>query len=180
MTNEEILNKVFAVEGGYSNRKHDGGGPTNFGITGRVLKAWRRSQGGFVPHTSGEIETAVQSLTKTEAKSIYINRFIEKPRFGDIADTHLRHLVIDMGINHGRHRTSRWFQRVIGVKTDGIVGSKTLAAINMKDELETKDVYKRLLARRYRGFAEFTVSDPNQLENLVGWINRTNRFLLTI
>jgi len=29
MTNEEILDETFSIEGGYSNRKHDGGGPTN-------------------------------------------------------------------------------------------------------------------------------------------------------
>ena len=177
MTNEEILAEVFDIEGGFSNRKHDGGGPTKFGITGRVLRAWRRDKGGFVPRTAAEIEMAVKSLTKEEAKAIYINRFIERPRFGDIADGDLKHLVIDMGILHGRHRTSRWLQRIIKVKVDGITGSKTIAAINMKDEHETKEVYKRLLARRYRGFAEFTKFDPNQLVNLVGWINRANRFL---
>lgn len=177
MNNEEILADVFNIEGGYSNRKHDGGGPTNFGITGRVLRAWRRDKGGFVPRTAAEIEIAIKHLTKSEAKEIYLNRFIERPRYGDIADEMLKHLVIDMGILHGRHRTSRWLQRIIKVKVDGIVGSKTLAAINMKDELETREVYKRLLARRYRGFAEFTKFDPNQLVNLVGWTNRANLFL---
>ncbi len=177
MTNEEILAEVFDIEGGYSNRKHDGGGPTNFGITGRVLRAWRRDKGGFVPNGAEEIRITVESLTKEEARAIYINRFIEKPRFGDIADGNLKHLVVDMGILHGRHRTSRWLQRILKVKVDGITGSRTIAAINTKDEHETKEVYKRLLARRYRGFAEFTKFDPNQLVNLVGWINRANRFL---
>jgi len=177
MTNEEILAEVFDIEGGFSNRKHDGGGPTKFGITGRVLRAWRRSKGGFIPGNSSEIVTAVKSLTREEARAIYIDRFIEKPRFGDIADGSLRHLVVDTGILHGRHRASRWFQRILGVKADGIVGPKTLAAINMNNERETKEVYKRLLARRYRGFAEFVKSDPKQLVFLVGWINRANRFL---
>ena len=177
MTNEEILDATFDLEGGYSNRKHDGGGPTKFGITGRVLRSWRRDEGGFVPNGAEEIRIAVEALTKKEARAIYINRFIEKPRFGDIADGNLKHLVVDMGILHGRHRTSRWLQRILKVKVDGITGSRTIAAINTKDERETKEVYKRLLARRYRGFAEFTKFDPNQLVNLVGWINRANRFL---
>lgn len=69
MTNEEILAEVFDIEGGYSNRKHDGGGPTNFGITGRVLRAWRRDKGGFVPNGAEEIRIAVQSLTKEEART---------------------------------------------------------------------------------------------------------------
>ena len=180
MTNEEILAEVFNMEGGFSNREHDGGGPTNFGITGRVLRAWRRDKGGFVPNSAEEIELAIKSLTKAEASAIYINRFIEKPRFGDIADDDLRYLVIDMGILHGRHRTSRWLQRILKVKVDGITGSRTIAAINTKNEQEIREVYKRLLARRYRGFAEFTKFDSNQLVNLVGWTNRANRFLLLL
>ena len=74
MTNEEILDETFDIEGGYSNRKHDGGGPTQFGITGRVLRSWRRDNGGFVPSDAEEIEIAIKSLTKEEAKAIYINR----------------------------------------------------------------------------------------------------------
>lgn len=165
----------------FTNRKSDGGGPTKYGITGRTLKDWRRQTNGVIPYDAPSIAAAVQALSRDEAVSIYMENFIKKPRFGEINDLNLRHLVVDTGVLHGRHRAARWLQRVLEVKVDGRVGPNTLAAINWNDNKDkTREIHKKLLARRYRGFADFVQSNPSQLVWLEGWVNRANTFLLKL
>lgn len=109
---------------------------------------------------------------------MYQGLYILKPRFGEIRDGALRALAVDTGVLHGRQRGGRWLQEVVGgLKLDGQVGDKTLAAINAGDP---RRIFTRLLARRLRGVADFVQSAPDQLVNLEGWINRCNEFLLDL
>ena len=39
---EKFLEMLFGLEGGYSNRKADLGGPTNYGITQDTFDSWRK------------------------------------------------------------------------------------------------------------------------------------------
>jgi len=48
-----------------------------------------------------------------------------------IEDGRLRALVVDAGVNHGVRRAAKWLQRAAGVEEDGIVGPRTLAAVNV-------------------------------------------------
>ncbi len=179
--NEAIVVEVINFETDkYTNRASDGGGPTKYGITGRTLRDWRRSNAMHVPTNGASIESAIQALSRKEAVEIYINRFIKEPRFAEINNFNLRHLVVDTGVLHGRRRAARWLQRVVEVKTDGFVGPNTLDAINWRDQHGATEVYKKLLARRYTGFADYVQSQPSQLVFLEGWVNRANYFLMKL
>ncbi len=173
----DVIADVLKREGGFVNDPDDGGGPTNFGITAEPLCEFRREVGGFVPKTVDEIREAIKSLSKNEARTIYQRLYIDRPRFGEIKHPELRALVIDTGVLHGRHRAARWLQGVAKVKADGWVGDITLGAVNGRS---WRPIYLGLLARRYRGFADFVWSRPSQLKFLKGWTNRANEFLLRL
>ena len=173
----DVIADILRREGGFVDYPDDGGGPTNGGITVAALCEYRREVGGFVPKTVDEIREAMHSLSKKEARAIYEQLYIEKPRFGDIKHPELRALVIDTGVLHGRNRAARWLQGVVGVKADGKVGPITLGAVNGR---QWRSIYLKLLARRYRGFADFVQSKPSQLKFLKGWTNRANEFLLRL
>jgi len=168
---------ILRREKGFVDDPDDGGGPTNFGITIETLCDWRRSVDGFVPTTVKDIREVMQNLSAKEARAIYRQNYIQKPRFGDIKHPELRALVIDTGVLHGRHRAARWLQEIVGVEVDGRVGPMTLGAVNGR---QWRSIYKKLLARRYRGFADYVQSKPSQLKWLEGWVNRANEFLLRL
>ena len=174
----DVVGNILRREGSrFTDHPKDRGGPTRWGITGPTLCEYRELIGGYVPQTDEEIRNTIQRLTKTEARDIYEKLYVERPRFGEIKYPDLRALVIDSGVLHGRHRTARWLQGVVGVDVDGIVGSITLGAVNGRHWRKT---HKELLARRYQGFSDFVQDRPDQLIWLEGWVNRANEFLLRL
>ena len=173
----DVIADILRRERGFVDDPDDGGGITNHGVTVAALCEYRRVIGGFVPKTDEEAREAIKALSVEEAMEIYRRLYIEKPHFGDIKHPELRALVIDTGVLHGRHRAARWLQGVAGVKADGWVGDITLGAVNGR---LWRPIYLGLLARRYRGFADFVQSKPSQLKFLEGWVVRANEFLLRL
>jgi len=174
----DVVGDILRREGSrFTDHPKDRGGPTRWGITVPALVEYRKYIGGYVPKTKDECRESMRTLSKAEARDIYEKLYVERPRFSEIKHPELRALVIDSGVLHGRHRIARWLQGVVGVDTDGIVGSITLGAVNGRHWRQT---HKELLARRYQGFSDFVQHRPDQLIWLEGWVNRANEFLLRL
>src|SRR5712672_1934263 len=101
-----ILESVLGTEGGFVNDPLDPGGPTNFGVTAATLGDYRHLGR---PATADE----VQALTRDEALTILGQRYIEAPGFEDIGWIKLRHLVVDMWINHGPRKATLLIQKAL-------------------------------------------------------------------
>jgi len=108
------------VEGGYSNRKTDAGGPTKYGITHNTLAAHRG-----VKSVSAE---QVKAMTLEEAEKIYRKSYWSQSG-GSLLPSGLDYAAFDYGINSGPGRAVRSLQKVVGVSQDGIVGGGTLRAV---------------------------------------------------
>ena len=164
-TNEEIIATVLKYESGFVNDPADAGGATNWGITRATLTAWRKR-----PVTVAEVE----ALTKNEAFSIYLGRYIIRPGFDRIADLRLRHLAVDSGVQHGPPRVVKWLQELLKVTVDGKLGPKTAAAVNGED---AGRLFNRLLARRIRFYGGLISANRSQAVFAKGWLNRVTSFL---
>jgi len=110
---------VFTEEGGYVDNPKDPGGATNLGITISTLSAW---EGRNV--TKDE----VKALTKAKATTIYHANFWNKID-GDALPAGVDYAVLDFAINSGPARAVKFLQRIVGVAQDGVIGAKTLAAV---------------------------------------------------
>lgn len=165
MTNDDIITAILNHEGGYVNNPKDRGGETNYGITIETLSEWRKR-----PVNAAE----VKALTLAEAKQIYLALYIERPGFDKIWNGHLRHLVVDSGVQHGQKRVTQWLQGLLGVTVDGKLGPKTAAAINGED---AGRLFNRLLARRIRFYGTLITSLPSQAVFAAGWMKRAGSFL---
>lgn len=122
MANEtfaKALPYVFSEEGGYVDNPKDPGGATNLGITIATLSAWEGRQ---------VSKPEVRSLTKTKASEIYRTNYWDTIR-GDDLPAGLDYAMLDFAVNSGPARAVMFLQQIVGVAADGIVGSKTLAAI---------------------------------------------------
>jgi lysozyme family protein len=166
VTNADIIAAVLEYEGGFTNNPSDRGGPTNWGITQETLSQWLKR-----PATVRDVE----ALTKDEAISIYLARYIVGPGFDRIADRRLRHLAVDSGVQHGTERAIKWLQALLlGVTADGKLGPKTAAAINAED---AGRLFNRLLARRIRWYGSLISSVQSQATFAHGWMKRAASFL---
>lgn len=130
------LAHVFKFEGGYVDHPRDPGGATNMGITHRTLAAHRRTS---------VSKQDVRDLTKAEAGEIYKQRYWFPVKGGDLPYG-MDLVAFDGGVNSGPSRGAKWLQRALGVKADGAVGAKTLAAaLNAPDGVK---VIQRACAAR--------------------------------
>ena len=135
--NFELAFKILiGHEGGLSLNPNDRGNWTT-GIIGRgELKGTKYGISAMTyPHLN------IAALTLEQAKEIYARDF-----WGD-ADSFpdaVRFDFFDGAVNSGYRQSVEWLQRAAGAKPDGIVGPKTLQAV------QTADPFK--LAKRYNGY----------------------------
>lgn len=173
MTEDQILDMIIANEGGFVDHPDDRGGATKYGITIKTLRTWRGS--------SVTVDD-VRALSKDEAREIYRQRYVRKPRFDAIRDGRLRAQVIDAGVLAGPAQAARMLQRAAGATADGVVGPRTLAAVNRADPvaLNNKFMVERILhlAKTAARRMDSRGNPIDQRAFLVGWMNRATKFLI--
>ena len=144
---------LLASEGGYAELKGDSGGKTNLGVTQAVWENW-------VGHVSGEKE--MRSLTPEMVEPLYKKKYWDACRCDDLPSG-IDYLVFDFAVNAGVGRSAKTLQTVIGTTPDGAIGNKTIAAVNLTDDLINK--FSNEKARFYKSLPTFSVFGN-------GWLNR--------
>lgn len=156
---------ILSFEGGYVNDPHDPGGATNRGVT---IATWR--QVGYDKDGDGDIDVAdLKLITPADA----VNR-VMKPHYWDrwqadrIKSQSVANLVVDWVWASGKYGITG-VQKLLGVKEDGIVGKKTLAALNAQDPRALFDHIHRARAR----FIEDVIARrPTSAKYRAGWLRR--------
>ena len=139
---EKALTHVLGVEGGYVDDKYDKGGKTRFGITEKVARAH-----GY----TGDM----RRLTREQAKEIYHTAYWHRSGAPNY-DAAVGFQVFDIAVNHGIGNAVRMLQRAVGVADDGVVGPRTLSAIN---STSVTDLLMLLNAERLEFFAKLSTFD---------------------
>lgn len=130
MANVDILLPfILKSEGGFVNDPADAGGATNKGVT---IATWRNV--GYDKDGDNDIDVKdLKLLTDADVK----NRVL-KPHYWDrwkadqIQSQKVANILVDWVWASGTHGIVIP-QRLLGVKADGIVGNKTLSAVNFAD-----------------------------------------------
>ncbi|MBS2008244.1 MAG: hypothetical protein JST01_14445 [Cyanobacteria bacterium SZAS TMP-1] len=91
----KVLPLVFDVEGGYSNRADDPGGPTFRGV------AWNFNADYLKEHFGFKTSADIQKLTKDQAAQLYFDRYWVLAGGVGISDTDLAYLHFDTAVNCG-------------------------------------------------------------------------------
>ena len=161
---ERIFDYLLRVEGGYSDDKHDKGGKTKFGIIEEEARDF-----GY----KGDM----QDLTKDFAKNIYLKKYYLGNKLDKVVNDKVALSICDWTVNSGRNGTKN-AQLAINQLTnanldaDGIIGNKTLEALNSADPEKFLEVYHNLQRIYYKGKVE---ADRTQEGFLTGWLNRVQR-----
>ena len=134
MTFFDALAFVLKYEGGYVNHPGDKGGETNYGITRKTARAH-----GY--------QGPMKKIPMEVVRAIYREGYWDKCRCEELPRHALRLVVFDAAVHAGPARAIRWAQAAVGAEEDGIIGPRTLAAIQAapdKDRLALAMIQARL------------------------------------
>lgn len=170
---DAYLTGLIEREGGYVDHPHDRGGPTIWGITEQVARAF-----GY--------HGRMQDMPQSVARQIYTERYWTQPRF-DLVNDHsaaVAEELLDTGVNMGTSVASRFLQRALNVlnqeaKTypditvDGAIGRMTIAALRAYLSHRGKDGHVVLLralnAQQGVRYIEIAEGRPTQEAFVHGW-----------
>lgn len=147
---DAALKFVRLEEGGISDHPEDPGKLTNLGVPRKTLSRWlgRRAS-----------RKEVRELTPATARLIF-KAYYWKPIRGDELPSLLSIAVFDCAINQGPNTAVRLLQRVVGAVVDGIIGPRTLEAVQRAWKRDPEGVLVRFLANRalhYSGLLKVVV-----------------------
>lgn len=186
MANFQLFkNKILDIEGSYQNNPADRGNynkdgelvGTNFGIAAFTYERW---------YGKTATENAMLSLTKNDALEIFEGHFWLRNRIDEIESQVIAEIICDGIINHGTgSRTKKGGVHLAQVAlnelgenltVDGILGSKTLAAINRQAEIRLGKLHNRYRELRIEYYHAIVDSKPSQSVFLQGWMKRMDEF----
>jgi lysozyme family protein len=157
----------------------DVGGRTRFGIAEK-----------FHQDLPKEFFTGSAEDALAEAEQIEQSGYWDRMRLSELADQEVANKLFDMAVNMGVHQAAVLAQRAANgllhgafpvaqslplggtvnrLTEDGVIGAKTLAALNSLDPVRTLQALRDLSADFYRHVASI---NPAQAGNLEGWLRR--------
>lgn len=105
----------------------------------------------------------------------YEAKYLTGPGFDKITVPYLREQLVDFGVNSGPSIAIVKLQGILGVKQDGILGTKTLDALST---IPPMVVNNRLAVERIKLMGRIVSKHPTQLKFLNGWLDRAAQFIV--
>lgn len=145
---EKALAFVLRHEGGYSNDPRDSGGETKFGISKRAYP-----------------DEDIANLTPERAGELYKRDYWDKCSCG-LLPSPIALILFDCAVNQGPAKAIRLLQAALGgLESDGVIGPKTLQAIQNAGALSILPSFVAKRAYQYALHPQFNVYG-------YGWLKR--------
>lgn len=143
----------------------DLGGATNKGVT---IATWRKV--GYDKDGDGDIDVDdLRLLTDRDVRDRVLKpHYWDRWRADEIKSQSVANILVDWVWGSGAYGI-KIPQRVLGVRIDGIVGSKTIAAVNAQDPRRLFELIKQ---ERRDYIERICVTRPTNKKFKRGWLNR--------
>ena len=159
---KKLIPTVLKYEGGYAGNI-DGKICTMKGVT---LDTYRKYFGR--QKTCKELK----GISNAEWEYIFKEGFWDRWKADEINNQAIANLLVDWCWTSGIYGI-KYPQRILGVKDDGIVGDKTIAAVN--NYPNQKELFDKLWNRRKKHFEDIAKTH-NRAKFLNGWLRRLSAF----
>lgn len=163
---EPLAKFILSYEGGFVNDPTDRGGATNKGVT---IATWRAQ--GYDKNGDGRIDVKdLKLITDADAINIMRKNFWNRWKADQIAHQAIANMLVDWVWSSGKHAIVIP-QQMIGVTADGIVGPKTIEALN---RTYASTFFNQLRTRRLQFIDNIIRKNPSQKRFEAGWYRRIN------
>jgi len=179
---DTALRKTLEHEGGYANISGDRGGETYMGISRKFHPDWqgwhivdkvKNEYGGRLPRNFKINNPVLDKLVKDYYKRVFWDRI----HLDEIQNSSLQELIFDFYVNSEKSGI-KVIQSVLrnqfnqNIIIDGIIGAKTIAAINRCKASELFDAIKEARIYFYKQIAQ----RGDNAKFLRGWLHRAYSF----
>lgn len=156
-----VLDKdIIEIEGGYENDPDDAGGETKYGISKRSY-----------PNED------IKNLTIERALEIYTNDFWKPYNLSQIQDQITANIIFRFIVNAGsktaiellQNSLNKFVPIIPSIKVDGILGARTIQAINNVRTIRLQDTLRVGICNYY---LKLVLRKPSQEKYFKGWITR--------
>ena len=158
-----------AKKTGFVNDPDDSGGATMCGLTIATYNIYCKKKGYPMP-----TETSLNNMSFERWADVLKSLFWNRWKADDIISQDIANILVDWvwasGVNGIKIP-----QRILGVKDDGIVGAKTIAAINSTDPIE---LFQKIHDARIKFVDDIVRNRPSQKKFIKGWKRRINAIQL--
>jgi lysozyme family protein len=167
MSFEVAVERLLRHEGGYSNDPRDNGGETYKGVSRRWFPKWR---GWDINDRSNKLNLDHNHQLQQEVKNFYYAYFWVPIRAYEVENDFIADMLFNFAVNMGKKVIVKKTQRILRVTQDGVIGPKTIQALNSINQ--EVFVYHFLLE-----IMEFYIQlGKKQPHYLRGWLNRAVSF----
>jgi uncharacterized protein (TIGR02594 family) len=149
---ERALAHVLEMEGGFTDDRHDPGGPTNFGITLGVFAAWRKVR--VTAANRARLIRDLKAIDRATVAEIYRRRYWDAAHCAELPAP-LAFMHFDAAVNHGVGNAIRFLQEAVGADVDGEIGPETRKATARASPADALGAYAAIRKRRYRALPHF-------------------------
>ena len=165
---DKLIPHILKWEGGakYTNDPLDRGGATKYGITLNTLISNHYD----INHDGKVNVDDVKALQLENFKKILKSQYWDKWKADMIVNQSLANLLVDWLWGSGKYAITIT-QRLLGVPADGVVGMKTINALNASNQ---RIIYNKVWEARKQFYYNIVKSNPSQSKWLKGWLNRLN------
>lgn len=160
---EKLFEKARKI--GYANDPDDLGGATMVGVTLATYTEYCRKKG--YPRPTVE---RLCGITYTQWLDILKTMFWDRWKADEIQNQSVAEILVDWVWASGKYGITIP-QRVLGVTVDGVVGTKTLAAVNAQNP---SNFFDRIVQERKSYIDRICVSRPANNKFKRGWLRRLN------
>lgn len=155
---------ILSWEGGFVNNPNDHGGATNKGVT---IATWQAQ--GYDKNGDGRIDVKdLKMISENDAVRIMRLNFWNRWNADEIEDQSIANMLVDWVWGSGKYGILLP-QRMLGVTADGIVGMRTINALNRQ---KPQEFFARLRQKREQYLRGICVSRPVNKSFLDGWLHR--------
>lgn len=163
----------------FTNDHEDRGGPTRHGVCLNFDKnGWRRAFGEELT------EERIKTMPQSDAALFYWEDDWKRKAHADKLPWPVNLVVFDAIVNHGRGGINGtttlsgggvWLQRVVGATADGIIGPKTIKAVERMVQGDPKKALQLahdFNEKRKRFYIRIVARNESQRKYLSGWMTR--------
>lgn len=162
--------KLLKFEGGLSNDPADKGGLTKYGV---ILSEWLKK--GWDKDNDKDIDAQdLRLITPADAAKIAKPYYWDKIQGDTIKNQCVAEILADFAYNSGVGTAAKKMQKLVGAVEDGVIGPKTVALINSKDQ---RDLFEKFKQIRKNFYIAIIANNPSQKVFEKGWMNRINAFV---